>query len=57
MEVKKEVVLVLRLSEEEATWLSAMTQNPINCEPEDETHAERIIRERFFTATSPIRSS
>ena len=56
MEVKTIVTVNrhLHLTEEEAEWLHAAMQNPINSfNPETESPADKEMRARFWNATRP----
>lgn len=52
---KKVVEITLVINEEEAAWLHAAMQNPINYDrPEEESTQDSTMRQKFFDATTPI---
>ena len=57
MEIKKEVTMqyTLRLSEDEASWLMAVMQNPLGGQdPKHENPTESEMRHAFFEALRSV---
>ena len=49
MKLTKEETYILRLSEEEAEWLTGIMQNPLHGEtPTDENIEDRKMRAKFY---------
>ena len=57
MEGKTETTIVLKLTKEEAIWLKALVQNPLNenADPRDEPKEQQDMRYKFWKALEGIK--
>lgn len=50
--IEKKITVTLILTEKEAEWLKAVVQNPLGCSSQEESFAEKEIRQSFFNELS-----